>query len=286
MALPAVIVVSSFVARGSVGARAAFALERLGHRVWTLPTVLLPWHPGHGRAHRHNIPDDHFADLAGDLAGARWLKEVGAIMTGYFASPAQVEAAARLVAAVKAANPAALHLCDPVLGDNGSLYVPEPVAIAQRDTLLPIADLATPNRFELGWLTGRTVEDMTSLIEAARVLGPAEVVVTSAPAVMRGKIATALVNARDTLVAENLLVTGATSGSGDLFAALFVARKLAGATAEAALASAAATTFEIIARTAKAGGDELDLAAEQLAIVNPVASVDIRRFAAARARPA
>ena len=49
----AVIVVSSHVARGSVGNRAAvFALETLGHPVWAVPTVLLPWHPGHGRATR------------------------------------------------------------------------------------------------------------------------------------------------------------------------------------------------------------------------------------------
>ena len=44
----AVIVVSSHVARGSVGNRAAvFALETLGHPVWAVPTVVLPWHPGH-----------------------------------------------------------------------------------------------------------------------------------------------------------------------------------------------------------------------------------------------
>ena len=53
----AVIVVSSHVARGSVGNRAAvFALETLGHPVWAVPTVLLPWHPGHGPATRI-VPD-------------------------------------------------------------------------------------------------------------------------------------------------------------------------------------------------------------------------------------
>jgi hypothetical protein len=46
----AVIVVSSHVARGSVGNRAAvFALETLGFPIWAVPTVILPWHPGHGR---------------------------------------------------------------------------------------------------------------------------------------------------------------------------------------------------------------------------------------------
>ncbi|MEP2575390.1 MAG: pyridoxal kinase, partial [Nitratireductor sp.] len=40
-AKPAVIVISSHVARGSVGNRAAvFALETLGYPVWAVPTVI------------------------------------------------------------------------------------------------------------------------------------------------------------------------------------------------------------------------------------------------------
>lgn len=291
MSLPAVIVLSSFVARGSVGARAAFALERLGHRVWTLPTVLLPWHPGHGRAHRMPVPEADFAALCADLGRAPWLAEVGGIITGYLGSPGQAEAAAGLVAAVKAANPRALHLADPVIGDAsagtaGGLYVPEAVAIAQRDHLAGIADVATPNRFELGWLTGRPVETMVEIAAAARALGPQRVVVTSAPAMMAGKIAAALVTESDTIVAENQLIPGAPNGTGDLFAALLLSRLVAGASDEAALAAASASTFEVIVRSVKAGGNELDLVGEQDALVRPMAMVDIRRVATARKRAA
>ena len=53
MPKPTVIVVNSLVARGSVGGRASvFALERLGFPVVFVPTVVLSWHPGHGRATR------------------------------------------------------------------------------------------------------------------------------------------------------------------------------------------------------------------------------------------
>ena len=49
----AIIVISSHVVRGTVGNRAAvFALETLGHPVWAVPTVILPWHPGHGPSRR------------------------------------------------------------------------------------------------------------------------------------------------------------------------------------------------------------------------------------------
>src|SRR5882724_8453774 len=120
MAKPAVIVVNSLVARGGVGGRASvFALERLGFPVWSVPTVLLSWHPGHGPATRIVPQAVEFQRLIADLATARWLGEVGAILTGYLGDVAQVEGVVRLIQALKARNPSALFLCDPVIGDRG-----------------------------------------------------------------------------------------------------------------------------------------------------------------------
>lgn len=293
---PAVIVVSSLVARGSVGGRAAvFALERMGFRVWFVPTVTLPWHPGHGRATRIVAPDDVFAALAADLARAPWLAEVGAVLTGYLGDPAQAEAAAGLVRAVKAANPAALHLCDPVVGDlradgTGGLYVPETTAVAIRDRLLPLADLATPNRFEAGWLTGLPTASTAETVAAARALGPATVLVTSAPAMMARSLANLLVGPGAVVQAEHPHVPGAPHGTGDLLAAAFLGRILDGAAPEAALERAAATVFDMVARAVRAGADELPLAAEQDVLVHSMATVALRTIAdrrpAAKPRPA
>ena len=134
----AVIVISSHVARGSVGNRAAvFALETLGFPVWAVPTVLLPWHPGHGRATRIVPPPAQFSALMGDLEGSPWLGEVAAVLSGYLGDAGQAEAVASLVGAVRRRNPHALYLCDPVMGDLGGLYVPEGVASAIRATLMP-----------------------------------------------------------------------------------------------------------------------------------------------------
>ncbi|WP_181705015.1 pyridoxal kinase [Chthonobacter rhizosphaerae] len=279
MSLPAVLVVSSHVVRGSVGARAAFVLERLGHRVWSLPTVILPWHPGHGRAHRVPLPAADFEALGADLARAPWLGEIGAVVSGYLGDPAQADTVARLVAAVRERNPRALYVCDPILGDDGGLYVREEVAIAQRDVLLPIADVATPNRFELSWLAGLPAETLGEVATAARGLAPPTVVVTSAPAMMRGKIATALVTATDMVVAETQRIEGAPSGTGDLFGALLVSRLLEGRPGEQALAAAAAGTVDLIARSVKAGSDELDLTVNQDSLVRPLSLVDLRRWA-------
>lgn len=285
MSSSAVLVVSSHVVRGSVGARAAFALERLGHRVWTLPTVVLPWHPGHGRSHRM-VPDEaDFAALCADLARAPWLGELGAVMTGYLGEASQAGPIEELIAAVKAANPSALVLVDPVIGDEGGLYVAPQIVEAQRRLLLR-ADVTTPNRFELAFLTGRPTETMGDLADAARGLGPARVVVTSAPAMMRGKIGTALVSSGEILVAENPLVPRAPNGTGDLFAALFLSRLLGGFANGSALEGATAGTFELVARSVRDGSSELELAAHQDALVRPVAMVDMRAVASGRtARP-
>ena len=281
MPVPAVLVISSHVVRGSVGARAAFALERLGHRVWTLPTVVLPWHPGHGRAHRVVFSPEDFDALCADLARAPWLAEVGAVMTGYLGASAQAVAIARLIDAVKAANPSAVALVDPVMGDEGGLYVPGEIVEAQR-ALVAKADIATPNRFELAVLSNRPTETLPDLAAAARTLGPSRVVVTSAPAMMRGKIATALVAGEEVLVAENALVSGAPSGTGDLFASIYLSRLLHGFTDASALEGAAAGTFELVARSVRDGSSELELAAHQDALVRPVAMVDMRQMAVGR----
>jgi pyridoxine kinase len=181
MAKPAVIVVNSLVARGGVGGRASvFALERLGFPVWLVPTVLLSWHPRQGPATRIVPQTAEFQPFLADLAAARWLSEVGAILTGYLGDVAQVEWVVRLIQALKACNPSALFLCDPVIGDRGRLFQPEALAMAVRDRLVPLADIVTPNRFELGWCAGAAAEGNADLVNAARRLGRPEVVVTSA----------------------------------------------------------------------------------------------------------
>ncbi len=66
-------------------------------------------------------------------------------------------------------NPSIVYLCDPVLGDNGHLYVPKELIPIFRDELLPISDIITPNQFEIETLTGTPP---LSLPEPAAILPP------------------------------------------------------------------------------------------------------------------
>jgi pyridoxine kinase len=287
-ALPAVIVISSHVVRGTVGNRAAvFALETLGFPVWALPTITLPWHPGHGRATRL-VPDEAgFCALVDDLCQAPWLGEVGGILTGYLGGAHQAAPIAKLIRSVKSKNADAIYLCDPVIGDAGGLYVPEATAIGIRDQLLPLADIATPNRFELQWLTGQSSQDRQNkqdrqdnqaLITAAENLGPKTVVTTSAHAMMTGSTGNLLVSAAHTIMAEHRHVDGPSNGLGDLTSALFLARTLFGQSAETALKQTTASVFEVMARAAKRGANELMLAADAASLAHPMAMVQMRRI--------
>ena len=112
-------------------------------------------------------------------------------------------------------------LVDPIVGDNGRLYVADATAAAIRDELLPLATIATPNLFELQWLTGAAGNP----IEAAGRLGPQAVVVTSA-AETRDAISTLLV-AGPALVERSLVRRhGIPNGAGDLLAGLFLGHLL------------------------------------------------------------
>ncbi len=275
----AVVVVSSHVVRGSVGNRAAvFALESLGFPVWAVPTVVLPWHPGHGRGTRIVAPPEQFAALMADLKRAPWLGEVGAVLSGYLGDAGQAEAVASLVGAVRAKNPGALYVCDPVIGDSGGLYVPEATAAAIRDRLMPLADVATPNRYELAWMAGGSLPDMEAIMAAALAADPPTMLVTSAPPTLNGGIANLLVRDGQALLAEHRTVARPPNGLGDLTAALYLARTMDGMPPADALGSTTAAVYEILARTVARGGDELQLETDADCLAQPTAAVQLHQL--------
>jgi pyridoxine kinase len=285
-----VLVITSQVVRGGISGRGlTFALERNGHDVWFLQTILLPWHPGHGKGTRIVAPTQEFAAITEDLAKSEKLGELGGIISGYLGDAEQASAIASLVKAVKAANPEAPYLCDPVMGDHttasgGGLYVPKATAEAIRDELVPLADIVTPNCFELGWLTKRDVESELQALSAARALGNERVLVTSSPAMRRNAIANLLAGPRGAVAAEHAIIPNPPHGTGDLIAGLFLSNLLSGLDDEEALKRASGSVFELVARSVKKGADELLFAEEQQSVVRAMAMVTSRRVLETKVR--
>lgn len=270
--------VNSQVARGSVGGRASVSvLERLGFPVWFVPTVLLAWHAGHGRSTRITPGADEFRALVGDLATSPTLGEVGAVFTGYFGDVRQIDETATLVEAVKRANPQALYLCDPIIGDSDGLFQPAAIAEAIRDRLLPLADIATPNRYELLWTAGADAGDNAALVSAARRLGPPEVVVTSAFA-GPGSIGNLCVGPEATYLATHRLTPSVPHGTGDFLAPAYLGYRLDRCAQAEALDRATAATLRMIEAAAETGADEMPLAAAGDALFAAPAGVTVTRL--------
>jgi pyridoxine kinase len=277
----AIVAISSHVARGAVGNRAmVFALERLGFTVWSVPTVILPHHPGHGRAERIVLDADRFAALLETLLEDGRRTAVAGIISGYLGSALQVEAVARFVEAAKEARPDCLYLCDPVIGDAGALYVSAPLAELVRDRLLPLADAATPNAFECVWLAGAHHVADPDLALSARILPASVVLVTSAPALLRGHIGNLLVEKDGSWLLEHPALPNVAKGTGDLLSALLLARRLQGSAWPDASRLALSSVFEIAAATFEAGADELLLGQYQDALIAPRSPVGLRRVGA------
>ena len=254
----AVLCISSIVAGGPVGNSAAVpAIERVGLTAYNVPTVVLSNHPGHGAPEGQRIAAATLAEMLSRLARLRWLDDCAAVLTGYFTGPGQVRAAADVIRQMKVGNPAVIYMCDPIIGDDHTgLYVAEDIAVAIRDELVPLADVVTPNRFELAWLSGQQVHSLATARQAARSLPAGACLVTSLPA-DEGRIATAYIRADDVTSVTTSRRDAVPHGTGDLLSGLFLANLIIGGDGAGAVCKAVAQLEAVL--DASAGSDRLDL---------------------------
>ena len=214
--------ISSQVVWGPVGLTAAVpALQAQGHEVLALPTIALSNHPGHGAPAGFRTQAEDMARMFAALEALGELDGLDAVLTGYFATVGQVAEVAQLLRRIDVPY----LLVDPVMGDHGRLYIPQDVAEAIRDQLLPKARCLTPNAFELAWLSNMEVSDEASSIAAARSLGAEEVLATSIPS-GEGHLATLLVLKDEVhrVVAPKL--ARVPNGTGDFLSGLYLAQRL------------------------------------------------------------
>src|SRR3984893_2601450 len=182
--MPTVLSVQSWVACGNVGNTAAlFPLQRLGCETWSLNTVAFSNHTGYQRWRGNTVPASEIATLFEGIAELGVLPRCDAVLSGYLGEAETGPALLDIVARVKKTKPSALFCCDPVMGDIGlGYYVRAGIPEFYRDRALALADVVTPNRFELEWLTGgqvRSLAEATVAIEALRQRGPGIVLATS-----------------------------------------------------------------------------------------------------------
>jgi pyridoxine kinase len=282
-----VLSIQSHVAFGHVGnSAAAFPLQRLGFEVWRINTVQFSNHTGYGHWTGQVFDASHVRDLVDGIEARGALKACNAVLSGYLGDAALGEVILDAVARVREANPEALYLCDPVMGDfDTGLYVRDGIPEFLRTKAVPAADIITPNAFELETLSGIKVTTLAEAVKAAHsllALGPKIVLVTSlvhrgtAPGMIEMLLVTAEANWR--VATPFLAIDPLPNGAGDTVAALFLAHLLHGLAPSEAMGKAAASIFAVMEATRQAGTRELQLIAAQDQLVEPDKEFPVERL--------
>ncbi|XP_015124262.1 pyridoxal kinase isoform X2 [Diachasma alloeum] len=221
-----VLSIQSHVVYGYCGNKCAtFPLQLLGFEVDVINSVQFSNHTGYKVVKGEILNDNHLGQLMEGLAGND-LDHYSHLLTGYVASSSFLKKISQLVPILKEKNPNLIYVCDPVLGDNGKTYVPEELIEIYKTEVIPLVDIVTPNQFELELLTNEnieTTEDVKRAIEKLHGLGPKIVAITSIE--LNNKLQSFISNKQDDMIITMDIPKIPTNytGSGDLFAALFLA---------------------------------------------------------------
>lgn len=279
-----VLSIQSAVAYGHVGNSAAvFPMQRLGVEVLPVYTVNFSNHTGYGAWRGPLISPDDVRDVLQGIEDRGVFPQIDVVLSGYQGSAGIADVIVETVARVKAANPAAVYACDPVMGNakSGCFVAPE-IPVLLRERVVPAADIITPNQFELGFLTGTepgSIDSTLASVEAARAMGPGTVLVTSVERPDRepDTIEMLVVDDGGAWIVQTPLLPMKANGSGDVTAALFTAHFRATGDAGLALARTASSVYDLLQRTLDSGERELQLVESQEVYANPRMQFDVRR---------
>ncbi|CAA6671391.1 unnamed protein product [Spirodela intermedia] len=180
LALPSgtgrVLSIQSHTVQGYVGNKSAvFPLQLLGYDVDPINSVQFSNHTG------QVLDGEQLWDLIEGLEVNNLLYYTH-LLTGYIGSVSFLDTILKVVEKLRSVNPGLIYVCDPVMGDEGKLYVPSQLVSVYREKVVPVASMLTPNQFEAEQLTGFRISSEKDGLEACRVLheaGPSKIVITS-----------------------------------------------------------------------------------------------------------
>ncbi|GGC90883.1 pyridoxal kinase PdxY [Chelatococcus reniformis] len=268
--------IQSHVAYGHVGnASATFPMQRLGVEVWPIHTVQFSNHTGYGQWTGRVFDGPMIEELVDGIAARGVLPGCDGVLSGYMGSADIGTAIVGAARRVKEANPRALYCCDPVIGDVGrGVFVRPGVPEFMRDQAVPVADVITPNQFELDFLSGMssaTLAEARAAITAVHALGPRVILVTSLETdeTPDGAIDLIASDGAGLWRVRTPRLALSVNGAGDAIAALFFVHYLRSGAADEALSRAASSIWGLLAFTAQAGTRELQLVAAQDEFVRP-----------------
>ncbi|TFB18093.1 pyridoxal kinase PdxY [Microbacterium sp. 3H14] len=268
--------IQSAVAYGHVGNSAAvFPLQRIGVEVLPVYTVNFSNHTGYGAWRGPLIASDDVREVITGIEERGVFGGIDAILSGYQGGEGIGDVIIDAVARVKAANPNAVYACDPVMGNAKSgCFVAPAIPVLLRERVVPVADIITPNQFELGFLTDTepdTLESTLASVDLAHAMGPRTVLVTSVerPDREEGTIEMLAADEKGAWVVQTPHLPMKANGSGDVTAALFTAHYVETGSAKVALERTASSVYDLLKATLESGERELQLVEAQEFYANP-----------------
>lgn len=277
--------IQSAVAYGHVGNSAAvFPLQRIGVEVLPVYTVNFSNHTGYGAWRGPLIAPDDVREVVTGIEERGAFPWIDAVLSGYQGSEGIGDVIIDAVRRVKEANPRAVYACDPVMGNAKSgCFVAPAIPVLLRERVVPVADIITPNQFELGFLTETepdTIESTLASADLAREMGPRTVLVTSVERPDRepDTIEMMVVDDSGAWIVQTPLLPMKANGSGDVTAALFTAHYLASGDPADALARTTSSVWDLLRTTHESGERELQLVESQAFYANPRMQFEVRRL--------
>lgn len=195
-------------------------------------TVQFSNHTGHKVFKGQVLNADDIKVLVDGLRENGCLHGYTHVLSGYNGSLSSLQQLYDVVKEVKAINPKATYVCDPVMGDAGQMYVPEELLPFYKDHLIALADILTPNQYEAELLTGIVVDSQESAfkaIDALHDLGIKIVIISSSELEDNMKEITCFASQICSNGSKNRIrvqipkIDGRFVGTGDLTAALLMA---------------------------------------------------------------
>ncbi|QGF24630.1 pyridoxal kinase PdxY [Raineyella fluvialis] len=284
--MTSILSIQSSVAYGHAGnSAAAFPLMRMGIEVHPVATVHFSNHTGYGDWRGPVLGPGEVLEVVRGIDDRGALADCDALLSGYLGDGETGEAVLAAATLLRERNPDALWCCDPVMGDVGrGFFVRDEVPVMLRDRVVPMAQVLTPNHFELDQLVGRRTQSLEEILEAVdevRSHGPRIVLVTSLVSTRTDPSSVQMLAVDDS--GAHLVTTprlpASFAGAGDVTAALFLAHLLRTGSPRSAVELTAASMFGLLHRTVALGRRELALVAAQDEFVAPT-----RCFSAERVR--
>jgi len=246
-------------------------------------TVTFSNHTGYGAWRGPLISPGDVRDVITGIEERGVFPQIDVVLSGYQGGEGIGDVIIDAVARVKAANPDAIYACDPVMGNAKSgCFVAPAIPELLRGRVVPVADIITPNQFELGYLTGTepdTLESTLDSADAARAMGPRTILVTSVERPDRepGTIEMLMVDDDGAWIAQTPLLPMKANGSGDVTAALFTAHYRRTGNAAEALGRTTSSVFDLLRTTHESGERELQLVESQEYYAHPLLQFPVRQ---------